>query len=924
MDKQQLLAAIHARDSRDGIVTADRYFRGVEGCFDGRFCPVKLEAATSEDQWRKSLLESESKLTFSTANNRISKRSLKKSTDGGILTFDAIVTTPARDRDGDILLTKGAQVDMDMPLLWQHIPMSPIGKLVKVLKQDDNELLCRFAVADTTLGRDAAKLIRIGALRMSHGFEPLEWEPMDDEQGFLFKSYKIFEASVVSIPSNPTARITSISKSKFHSPLVRGWLSHVKGATEFESCTCKTPKSPMSHKSHKNVIVKEFDVERQHLEASKLEYDWISRFCSCEVKQLVNLGTFAARIRMGSFLTGLKNALVKTVQVDARRLTSGGHETPLEYETIQLNSKTSDNFLVDGISFRKTDSGICFAVKFDRQWMGEGVEIFCAQKDISAVENILGDAWTWCEQNNFLKGEAFSLGGEFLPKTSETWGDVFLEHVNETEVKRTVDLLNSKGKNCPNRGQVFAGPPGTGKTLSCRLMRNYADATFIWIGGKDAYRFGGINAVTQAFELAKELSPAIVVMEDIDASLDSRFAIDVLKSEMDGVGRSSGIVTVLTTNHPKSFPEALLDRPGRFHDVLKFDLPSGEIRNQMLQKWLPGLTEESLKKCVADTQGYSGAHVYELCQYAKNLRDEDDGNVNDSVLKALKKIHDQRELINQELLGDRVMASRRRENTPEIQKSRTITKGYGFKAGAKLSAETKGHINEAMADVNEICNCGDATRSILALAKSCGNHLKMAMGDEEVQKDFELELKEHDILSSARTPSFEGTEDTSWADVSKTFEAFRDGYYKHGGTKSDTPPAGVEDAPAEMLAWMASKSLLGKADGKTFSDVVFFPVVDPSTNKLNAGALRAVLSGRGSQANISEAAKTSAQNKAKALLEEHFKKSFEQISIEYMAELAVANTDVLRREHRRVSLMLRHSEEQESAREWEELFSDLS
>lgn len=504
MDKSQLLADVHSRTSRSGIVTADRYFRDVMGCFEGGFCPVELGASDTADNWSKALKESESKLTYTNSQCRINKGSVDKNPEDGLLTFDAILTTPMRDRDGDVLLTEGAEVDMDMPLLWQHMPMSPIGKLVKVLKHDKNQLLCRWMIADTTLGRDAAKLVRIGALRMSHGFEPVEWEPMEDEQGFLFKKFKIFEGSLVSIPSNVSARVTSISKSKFHSPLVRGWLSGLK--TE-KACTCQ--------KSH------------------------------------------------------------------------------------------------------------------------------------------------------------------------------------EPETK-------------PAESPV-----------------------------------------------------------------------------------------------PESKPEELVT-----------------------------------------------------------------------------------------------------------------------KAGAKLSSETKQHITEAMMDADEICNCGDATRSILALAKSCSNHLKMCVGD-EVQKDF----KEHDILGSARTPSFEGTETTSWADVSKTFEAFRDGYYAHGGKKPDQSPSGVEDAPAEMLAWMASKSLLGKADGKTFADVVFFPVVNPGTNKLNAGALRAVLSGRGAQANISDAAKTSAQNKAKSLLDEHFNegKSFnEEISIMYMAELAKANTDVLRREHRRVSLMLRHSEEQESAREWDELLSDLT
>src|SRR5690606_17288510 len=197
---------------------------------------------------------------------------------------------------------------------------------------------------------------------------------------------------------------------------------------------------------------------------------------------------------------------------------SSGHETPLQYETIQLNSTKSDHFLVDGISFRKLEDGTCFAVKFMRTWSGERVEVFSSQKDHEKVAHLLSDAWEWAHENNFLKGEAFSLDGEFLPKTTETWGDLFLDAGNEQAVKRCVDLLNQKGKACPNRGLAFIGPPGTGKTLSGRLIRNHADASFIWVGGRDAYYWGGVGAITQAMDLAKELSPAVVFMEDIDAS----------------------------------------------------------------------------------------------------------------------------------------------------------------------------------------------------------------------------------------------------------------------------------------------------------------------------------------------------------------------------------------------------------------------
>lgn len=683
MPTAELLEAIKSRKSRSGIITADRYFREIEGCFDGGFCPIENAGAKSEAEWGQALKDAETKLTYTHPRMRVVKRSVTKAPAGeGILQFDCIVTTPRKDHDGDILLTKGAKLNKSAPLLWQHAHMMPIGKLVKQLKQSDEALHARFVIADTALGRDAATLVKLGALRISHGFEPTEWEPLkEDEEGYLFKGFNIFEVSLVSLPSNEDAVITALASKSFDSSLVRGWQKSVTG------CRCNGKVSvpaAISETPPDKRITKDFDVERQHVEAAKLEYDWISRFCSCEVKQLVNHGTHSPRIKMGSFLTGLKHALAESVEVDGRRLTGDGLETPLVYETIQLNSKLSDHFLVDGISFRKLHDGVCFAVKFVRTWTGEAVEVFSSRKDHDKVCGILGTAWKWADDNNFLKGEAFSLLGEFLPKTSETWGDLFLDPVNEREVKRTVDLLNAKGKDAPNRGQVFMGPPGTGKTLAGRLLRNHADAAFIWVAGKDSYYYGGTDAIIQAFDLAKELSPAIIFMEDIDATFSYSRPIDVLKGEMDGIGRSSGIVTVLTTNHPATFPEALLDRPGRFHDVLKFDLPDEAIRKAMLAKWLPELTTKAVATTVEETKGYSGAHLYELCQYAKSLRESDELEIDAAVTKALKKIADQRELIDQALMRDRTLAGRKREADPPMVKGRTITKSFVGDGGMVL------------------------------------------------------------------------------------------------------------------------------------------------------------------------------------------------------------------------------------------------
>lgn len=128
-----------------------------------------------------------------------------------------------------------------------------------------------------------------------------------------------------------------------------------------------------------------------------------------------------------------------------------------------------------------------------------------------------------------------------------------------------------------------------------------------------------------------------------------------------------------------------------------------------------------------------------------------------------------------------------------------------------------------------------------------------------------------DVLLRARRPAYEGTETGSWADVNKSFEAFRDAYYKHTGKeKPEDVPASVAAASSGLRRWIASKSLLGHPAGVTFREVCFFPVVNPGSNKLNKGALLAVLGGRGAQADIASQALESARSMARRLLEKEF------------------------------------------------------
>lgn len=216
------------------------YLRQLRECLAAGGCKTAAGMPADDAAWERLIKEAEGRLVYSNAEMLANESSFltpssakhqkaAKLSEGSILDFDAVITSDSKDRDGDILRTKGAKPDERMPLLWQHNSGDPIGKLVKITTHNSKRLVGRFAIADTQLGRDAATLVEFGALRISHGFQPLDYEPIyggeskDDITGWDIKEFEIFEASLVSIPANPDAVIMAHSRGKLHHPAVKSW-----------------------------------------------------------------------------------------------------------------------------------------------------------------------------------------------------------------------------------------------------------------------------------------------------------------------------------------------------------------------------------------------------------------------------------------------------------------------------------------------------------------------------------------------------------------------------------------------------------------------------------------------------------------------------------------------------------------------------
>jgi cell division protease FtsH len=186
------------------------------------------------------------------------------------------------------------------------------------------------------------------------------------------------------------------------------------------------------------------------------------------------------------------------------------------------------------------------------------------------------------------------------------------------------------------KGVLLYGPPGTGKTLLARSVAGEAGVPFFSISGSDFVEmFVGVGAsrVRDLFEQAKQASPCIIFMDEIDAVGRHRGAglggghdereqtLNQLLVEMDGFEMKDNIILIAATNRPDILDPALL-RPGRFDRQIVVDRPDRNGRRKILEvhtKGKPIDTTIDLDTLAAGTPGFTGADLANLVNEAALL-----------------------------------------------------------------------------------------------------------------------------------------------------------------------------------------------------------------------------------------------------------------------------------------------------------------
>lgn len=210
----------------------------------------------------------------------------------------------------------------------------------------------------------------------------------------------------------------------------------------------------------------------------------------------------------------------------------------------------------------------------------------------------------------------------------------------KVEIKEIVDFLKKPDKYTDlggkiPKGALLVGPPGTGKTLLAKAVAGEAHVPFFSMSGSDFVEmFVGVGAsrVRDLFKKAKEKSPCIIFIDEIDAigrargnnpnmgSNDEREnTLNQLLTEMDGFGTNSGVIILAATNRADILDKALL-RAGRFDRQIHVELPDIKERKEIFEVHLKPLKKLS-KEIDPDflgkqTPGFSGADIANVCNEA--------------------------------------------------------------------------------------------------------------------------------------------------------------------------------------------------------------------------------------------------------------------------------------------------------------------
>ena len=299
------------------------------------------------------------------------------------------------------------------------------------------------------------------------------------------------------------------------------------------------------------------------------------------------------------------------------------------YGHIQLGKNNTEKFVQTGWRFYQNEYSR-FVVHFSVDKYDDDERISIMTTEFSKGLSMIDDLEQGFYKSGPLKGRFFDMSFNILDRDDRinnliAWDHGIQEQLNKDVIQFLSIIPELKSRGLPNsRGIILSGPPGTGKTMMAKSLANQAQISTMLISAEMIY---AKNQVKRAFEVARKLSPTLMIIEDIDTAgtVSRRFTDHPILGEylqaMDGMEPNDGIVIVATTNHTENIDPAISDRPGRFDRIIEIPLPNLNQRKKVLLNYLQKLEcEDGIEQIVArvarSTDGLTGAWVREIAQTA--------------------------------------------------------------------------------------------------------------------------------------------------------------------------------------------------------------------------------------------------------------------------------------------------------------------
>jgi hypothetical protein len=280
---------------------------------------------------------------------------------------------------------------------------------------------------------------------------------------------------------------------------------------------------------------------------------------------------------------------------------------------------------------------------FNINWMGHDLRLLqltyetsCSRnhycwivgKDETTVKSFFGEVSRW---STTIREEVYVFQEGFWQKDSALFKSIQSSRLEslilppglkDTIRNDAAGFFDSRDRyhkyNVPwKRGLMLLGPPGNGKTHMIQGLINDLKKPCLYVKSLKSRYENEDRSLREIFDKARKSAPCILILEDIDAMINSENRSFFL-NELDGFRKNEGLLTIATTNHPEKLDPAIVDRPSRFDRKYHFELPAVAERTAYLRWWNHQLdaalvlSEEGIHSIAENTQGFSFAYLKEL------------------------------------------------------------------------------------------------------------------------------------------------------------------------------------------------------------------------------------------------------------------------------------------------------------------------